>query len=272
MRSTRDQTSGATRERGPPDRGDVRSSRRGFHGLCYQCGEPGNIARECGRTPGREQTCGSGNARRRRWIAGWERGTAGTARRGDSLLTANPPHPPSSSSQPHLSQASPLTPYWSSPRYITPPPARYPMALTTGPLHTTGPLRKRGPATNCQPSRESQSAAPEPQPPWRGHLDVPGLRGNPPWPLLAGGHGAARRKGKPPARQTGGPLDQGGSADHAGVGRPKHYTDWLISVATNHLSGGFQQGAVQTTGLPAPDPRRQQRRCRRQRRRQLGKL
>ncbi|KAL1417355.1 hypothetical protein MTO96_026935 [Rhipicephalus appendiculatus] len=58
---------------------------------------------------------------------------------------------------------------------------------------TTGPLRKRGPATNCQPSRESQSAASEPQPQGRGHLDVPGLRGNPPWPLLPRGHGAARR-------------------------------------------------------------------------------
>ncbi|KAL1436221.1 hypothetical protein MTO96_049851 [Rhipicephalus appendiculatus] len=137
---------------------------------------------------------------------------------------------------------------------------------------TTGPVRKRGPATNCQPSRQSQSAASEPQSQGRGHLDVPGLRGNPPWPLLPRGHGAARRKGKPPARQTGGALAQGGSPDHAGEGRPKHFTDWLISVATNHLSGGVQRGAVQTTGLPAPDPRRQQRRWRRQRRRQLGKL
>ncbi|KAL1470376.1 hypothetical protein MTO96_024339 [Rhipicephalus appendiculatus] len=44
---------------------------------------------------------------------------------------------------------------------------------------TTGPVRKRGPATNCQPSRRSQSAASEPQSQGRGHLDVPGLRGNP---------------------------------------------------------------------------------------------
>ncbi|KAL1422932.1 hypothetical protein MTO96_021590 [Rhipicephalus appendiculatus] len=91
-----------------------------------------------------------------------------------------------------------MTPDWSSPRYITPPPARYPMALTTGPLRT-GPLRKRGPATNCQPSRESQSAASEPQPQGRGHLDVPGLRGNPHGLCYLEANGAARRKEKPPS-------------------------------------------------------------------------
>ncbi|KAL1436867.1 hypothetical protein MTO96_049264 [Rhipicephalus appendiculatus] len=137
---------------------------------------------------------------------------------------------------------------------------------------TTGPLRKRGPATNCQPSRQSQSAASEPQPQGRGHLDVPGLRGNPHGLCYLEAMALHAEKGNPPARQTGGALAQGGSPDHAGEGRPKHFTDWLISVATNHLSGGVQRGAVQTTGLPAPDPRRQQRRWRRQRRRQLGKL
>ncbi|KAL1460337.1 hypothetical protein MTO96_027559 [Rhipicephalus appendiculatus] len=86
---------------------------------------------------------------------------------------------------------------------------------------TTGPLRKRGPETNCQPSRESQSAASGLQPQGCGNLDGPGLRGHPPWPLLPRGHGAACRKGKSPACQTGGALAQGGSPDHAGEGRPK---------------------------------------------------
>lgn len=53
-------------ERGPPDRGELRANRRGVRGPCYRCGAPGHIARECDRTPGQEQTRGSGNGRRRR--------------------------------------------------------------------------------------------------------------------------------------------------------------------------------------------------------------
>ncbi|KAH8039540.1 hypothetical protein HPB51_007442 [Rhipicephalus microplus] len=50
-------------ERGPPDRGDLRSGRRGVRGPCYRCGVPGHIARECNHTPGQEETRGSGNGR-----------------------------------------------------------------------------------------------------------------------------------------------------------------------------------------------------------------
>ncbi|KAH6926493.1 hypothetical protein HPB50_018874 [Hyalomma asiaticum] len=50
----------------PPVRGEQRPGRRGFSGRCYQCGATGHIARECRRTPGQEQTRGSGNGRGRR--------------------------------------------------------------------------------------------------------------------------------------------------------------------------------------------------------------
>ncbi|KAH6925524.1 hypothetical protein HPB50_006527 [Hyalomma asiaticum] len=50
----------------PPVRAEQRPGRRGFSGRCYQCVAAGHIARECRRTPGQEQTRGSGNGRGRR--------------------------------------------------------------------------------------------------------------------------------------------------------------------------------------------------------------
>ncbi|KAH8009419.1 hypothetical protein HPB51_016698 [Rhipicephalus microplus] len=53
-------------ERGTPDRGDLRSGRRGVRGPCYQCGAPGHIACGCDRTMGQEDTRYSENGRRHR--------------------------------------------------------------------------------------------------------------------------------------------------------------------------------------------------------------
>ncbi|KAL1446735.1 hypothetical protein MTO96_028741 [Rhipicephalus appendiculatus] len=74
-----------------------------------------------------------------------------------------------------------------------------------------------------------------------------------------------RETPSPPDRRSLGPRRQPRPC-WRGQPEVKNFADWLFSVATNDLSlsGGAERGAVRTTGLPVADPRRQQRRRRRQ--------
>ncbi|KAL1418788.1 hypothetical protein MTO96_025673 [Rhipicephalus appendiculatus] len=70
------------------------------------------------------------------------------------------------------------------------------------------------------PAQPGELAAPGPQPPGCGHLDVPGLRGHPDGLYYLEAMAQHAEKGNPELSQTGGALAQGSSPDHAGEGSP----------------------------------------------------